>query len=110
MRTLNTKNQASTLFIRSYPIFKGVGSFTSVVDGWGKGFVDELNYESEAANSERFRASMAERGFNASITAPLVFKVRHPRLPRCGLSILLTRARSLVFFYPERVVAQGYNL
>lgn len=40
------------------------------------GFVDELNYGSEAANSERFRASMAERGFDASITAPVVFKVR----------------------------------
>jgi predicted unusual protein kinase regulating ubiquinone biosynthesis (AarF/ABC1/UbiB family) len=60
-----------------------VGSFTSVVDGWGVGFVDELNYGSEAANSERFRASMAERGFDGSITAPVVFKVRPSRVKRC---------------------------
>ncbi|KAH8048235.1 hypothetical protein JL722_12639 [Aureococcus anophagefferens] len=43
----------------------------SLVDAWGAGFIDELDYEKEAAATAAFSEAMAARGLN-SVFAPEV--------------------------------------
>ena len=42
-----------------------------LVDAWGSGFVNELDYTKEAAATTAFAEAMAERGLG-SVTAPEV--------------------------------------
>ena len=64
--------RAAEPWLSSFPLFQGVGSYVSVIDGWGVGFVEELDYRKEAENSKRFRKAMAERGL-ATVVAPAVY-------------------------------------
>jgi predicted unusual protein kinase regulating ubiquinone biosynthesis (AarF/ABC1/UbiB family) len=41
----------------------------ALVDEWGRGFVAEVDYALEAANTRQFREAMASRGLDA-VTAP----------------------------------------
>ena len=68
------------------PIYKKITKtetdLVALVDEWGKGFVDELDYRREAENTTQFRNAMAERGLDA-VTAPEV-------LPELSASRILT--------------------
>ena len=41
----------------------------SLVDEWGRGFVAEVDYRTEALNTKQFREAMQRRGLDA-VTAP----------------------------------------
>ena len=43
-----------------------------LVDDWGRGFVDELDYELEASNAEEFVSSIADSPLAGVVTAPTV--------------------------------------
>jgi predicted unusual protein kinase regulating ubiquinone biosynthesis (AarF/ABC1/UbiB family) len=55
------------------PIYKKVMNlntdFVGLVDEWGKGFVDELDYVREAKNGRLFLEAMESRGLDAVTTA-----------------------------------------
>jgi len=45
-----------------------------LIDSWGKGFVDELNYLKEAANAEEFTACIAKTPLRDAVMAPPVVR------------------------------------
>jgi len=45
-----------------------------LIDAWGTGFVDELNYLEEAANAERFTEYMSQTPLKGAVCAPPVIK------------------------------------
>jgi predicted unusual protein kinase regulating ubiquinone biosynthesis (AarF/ABC1/UbiB family) len=57
------------------PIYqKLTGSATdlqALANEWGRGFIAELDYHTEAANTKRFNVEMEKRNLNA-VTAPIV--------------------------------------
>ena len=44
----------------------------ALVDEWGRGFVAEVDYLSEAENTRSFAVAMEKRGLNAAVTSPAV--------------------------------------
>ncbi|EKX41853.1 hypothetical protein GUITHDRAFT_51468, partial [Guillardia theta CCMP2712] len=52
--------------------FKLNSDLVGLIDEWGAGFVNELDYEREAVNSQRFLAAMRARGLDAVTTAEVV--------------------------------------
>jgi len=51
-----------------------VGDVRGLVDDWGTGFVNELNYEQEADNAEQFMADMARTPLASVVFAPRVVR------------------------------------
>jgi len=64
--------RASEKWLSRYPLFQGVGTYVNVIDGWGRGFVDELNYKMEAENMKRFQGAMQSRGYKAVTTPDVI--------------------------------------
>ena len=65
------------LLIRDFaaPLAKLVGvpgDLVGTADAWGKGFVDELNYEDEKTNAERFNTDVARSSLSGRVFAPNV--------------------------------------
>jgi predicted unusual protein kinase regulating ubiquinone biosynthesis (AarF/ABC1/UbiB family) len=48
-----------------------VTDLQALANEWGRGFIAELNYHTEAANTKRFNVEMEKRNLNA-VTALLV--------------------------------------
>ena len=53
-------------------VFKLNSDLVGLVDEWGRGFVDELDYLREAVNGKRFLAAMEARGLDTVTTAKVV--------------------------------------
>jgi aarF domain-containing kinase len=53
-------------------VFKLNSDLVGLVDEWGRGFVDELDYQREAVNGKRFLAAMQARGLDTVTTAKVV--------------------------------------
>eukprot|EP00961_Rhodomonas_salina_P180481 2436228-Rhodomonas_salina.1 len=51
-----------------------VGDVKGLVDDWGTGFVNELDYIAEAVNGEQFMADMAKTPLAGVVFAPPVYK------------------------------------
>jgi len=68
-------------FAEPWRKFKGLNTdLESLVDEWGRRFVEELDYEREANNGERFRTAMESRPDLAGVvTAPKVQRVASTR-------------------------------
>jgi len=49
-------------------------NLTGVVDDWGIGFVDELDYRKEASNAELFQDSIAKTDLRGVVFSPLVLR------------------------------------
>jgi predicted unusual protein kinase regulating ubiquinone biosynthesis (AarF/ABC1/UbiB family) len=58
------------------PILRKIGDFNTdlagVIDDWGKGFVDELNYFKEARNAEAFNRAIVKTPLRDAVFAPPV--------------------------------------
>ena len=52
-------------------ITKATTDLQALSDEWGRGFIAELNYENEAANTKSFQAQMTKKGLTA-VTSPTV--------------------------------------
>ena len=66
------------------PAYKKAFSLNSdlvgLVDEWGRGFVDELDYLREATNGKRFLAAMQARGLDAVTTSEVVDELSSNRI------------------------------
>ena len=63
------------LMARGLKAARGLNSdLVGLVDDWGRGFVDELDYTREAANSEAFLASLEGSPLAGVVTAPEVLQ------------------------------------
>lgn len=54
--------------------------FVGLIDEWGAGFVNELDYEREAVNSKRFLEAMEARGLDAVTTAEVIDELSTNRI------------------------------
>jgi len=66
------------------PFYKRAFKFNSdlvgLVDEWGRGFVDELDYLREATNGKRFLAAMQARGLDSVTTSEVVDELSSNRI------------------------------
>jgi predicted unusual protein kinase regulating ubiquinone biosynthesis (AarF/ABC1/UbiB family) len=66
------------------PFYKRAFKFNSdlvgLVDEWGRGFVDELDYLREASNGKRFLAAMQARGLDSVTTSEVVDELSSNRI------------------------------
>jgi len=66
------------------PLYKRAFNMNSnlvgLIDEWGRGFVDELDYMREATNGRRFLAAMRARGLDAVTTSEVIDELSGNRL------------------------------
>ena len=60
--------------------FKFNSDLVGLVDEWGRGFVDELDYLREATNGKRFLAAMQARGLDSVTTSEVVDELSSNRI------------------------------
>jgi len=61
-------------------VFKLNSDLVGLVDEWGRGFVDELDYQREAVNGKRFLAAMQARGLDTVTTSEVVDDLSSDRI------------------------------
>ena len=73
-------------------VTKANTDFVGLVDAWGAGFIDELDYTKEARATDEFAAAMEARGLG-SVTSP---KVSRPAATKLAMPSVLNPTLALM--------------